>query len=72
MYGITPLIPAYGRDYRSKDAAIADLMAGKDFETPFGRYINLEQLRELGLKEVEVRYWKMMRCTVVNIEKERR
>ena len=48
------LTPAYGRDYKSKDAVIADLLAGMDFVTqPDGRYINLEQL---PFTAVSVRY----------------
>lgn len=35
----TTLVPAYGRDYKSKAAVLADFLAGKDFTlcTPMGQ-----------------------------------
>ncbi len=57
------LTPAYGRDYKSQAAIIADLKAGKDFvfncfgHADDGRYVNLEQLQpERGSRMVRVRY----------------
>lgn len=44
MFGIAPLLPAYGRDYKSKKAAQADFDAGKDFATSSGPYINKADL----------------------------
>ena len=39
------LTPAYGRDYRSKAAVVADFEKNLDFvESQSGRYINKEQL----------------------------
>lgn len=55
------LIPAYGCDYKSRAAVLADLMAGKDFiGVRFGerdRPINLPQWLALGESSVSVRYW---------------
>ena len=65
MFGITPLTPAYGRDYKSLALLKADLLAGKDFKTAEGRYINLPQLLELGLSSVQVRYGKGLTKTNV-------
>lgn len=44
MFGIAPLLPAYGRDYKSKKAAQADFDAGKDFTGADGRYLNKADL----------------------------
>lgn len=43
------LQPAYGRDYKSKAAVVADWQAGKDFRIAsygpdMGRYVNKEDL----------------------------
>ena len=32
MFGLTPIMPAYGRDYTSAKTAQADFDAGKDFD----------------------------------------
>ena len=44
MFGIFPLLPAYGRDYKSRAAAQADFNAGKDFQTATGRYISRNEI----------------------------
>jgi hypothetical protein len=56
MYNVT-LTPAYGRDYKSKKAALADIEAGKDFilnsglvETP------CSPLTDCAGQTVKVRY----------------
>jgi len=50
------VVPAYGRDYKSKDAALADWTADKDFrEAISSRYVNKTGARELGLT-VTIRY----------------
>lgn len=67
MYGITPLTPAYGREYKSKAAVQADIDADRDFLTSDGKPINKEQLARLGLKKVEVRYAQLRKCAVVVI-----
>jgi len=56
MYGVSPLVPAYGRTYASLRAAQADLDAGRDFRCPDGRYIALPELQQLNLRQVQVRY----------------
>ena len=56
------LLPAYGRDYKSKQAVIADFDANKDFilsqfgSPDDGRYINREQVEG---HEVWFRYAKL-------------
>jgi hypothetical protein len=59
--------PAYGRDYRSAEAAIADWDAGKDFILRYplsaGTYINKPQV-ESGAR-VTIRYKNLTRSTVI-------
>ena len=57
------LIPAYGRDYRSKKAIQADLKEGRlDFRISDmssrwdGKYVNGQQLSADGYTSVRVRY----------------
>lgn len=55
------LLPAYGRDYKSRAAVLADLKAGKDFAySAFGgaraRPINLPQILAAEVGTVTVRY----------------
>lgn len=67
MFGVTPLRPAYGRDYKSKAEIEADLKANKDFTAANGQYINRDQLIELGLSSVQVRYGNNRKTTVVKV-----
>lgn len=56
------LTPAYGRDYKSAEAARRDFDADKDFvlNDPtskwFGKYINYHQVIEAGYDSVEIRF----------------
>lgn len=56
------LVPAYGRDYKSKAEVQRDLDAGKDFIIatyghPYdGKPANAESLRQSGVKTVNIRY----------------
>lgn len=68
MFGVTPLSPAYGRDYKFKAEVVADFDAGKDFSTPFKGYINKAQVVELGLPRVEVRYAKQRKSCIVEVK----
>ena len=67
MFGVTPLTPAYGRDYKSKKAVEADFNANLDFVTASGQYINKPQIVEMGLKRVEIRYKKLTQLTIINV-----
>ena len=64
------LSPAYGRDYRSKDAVLKDWNDGKDFiirsaDHPHcGRYANRADLKGLS---VRLRYSKMQKVLVINL-----
>ena len=51
------LLPAYGRDYKTKKSIINDLNALKDFIVSHsGQYINKQQFNELGISSFNVRY----------------
>lgn len=67
------LLPAYGRDYKSKAAAKADFDAGKDFEIAgigpdCGRYVNKPQLVEAGVGEVMVRYRRLTMVAAIRVD----
>ena len=62
------LTPAYGRDYRSKKALLADFNADKDFmaHCPSGMgYINKSQIEEEKLGEIQVRYNKNRNVAII-------
>lgn len=53
-------VPAYGRDYKSKAAVIADWNAGKDFQdTLTGQYFSARDFDITFHPEVWVRYSRM-------------
>jgi hypothetical protein len=66
------LVPAYGRDYKSRAAALADFEAGRDFRIAsvgpdIGRYVNRSQLVEAGIREVSIRYARLARIAMVEV-----
>lgn len=67
------LVPYYGRDYRSADAAIADFNADKDFlSVGFGMpargiATNKADLLKAGEKAVRIRYNKQTKITTVDV-----
>lgn len=56
------LTPAYGRDYKSKSAVLADWLGGKDFvlhahDSPWdGKLINKAQADDSHFKDIWFRY----------------
>ena len=57
------LTPAYGRDYKSRDAVLADFNANKDFlGQPDGRLINKEQIP--ATETIQFRYNKMRKTFI--------
>jgi hypothetical protein len=65
------LIPAYGRDYKSKKDVLAALNVGADFvlrsyNAP-DTYINAQGLRELGVRELNVRYGNLRKVCVLRM-----
>lgn len=65
--------PAYGRDYKTSDKALADWKAGKDFiiETftnpYYGKPVNLEDAEGAGIKEVNIRFNRLSEVIVVKV-----
>ena len=63
------LLPAYGRDYKSKKSVINDLNALKDFVISHtGQYINKPQFKELNIISFNVRYDQQRKITNINIK----
>lgn len=66
------LVPAYGRDYKSKKEVLEGRDAGKDFEAvgiDAGGYINKPQAVQAGVGEVNIRYKKLTQVAVVRVGK---
>lgn len=58
-------IPAYGRDYNTKQEVYAAWNAGKDFQLqPSGRYISRRELPPGDY--LEIRYSRLTKLVVVN------
>lgn len=67
------LVPAYGRDYKSKAAVLADFDAGKDFKVADmssrwdGKPCNIRDLVREGIDIVTIRYQRLTKVMVINI-----
>jgi len=62
------LLPAYGRDYKSKKLIIDDLNNNKDFlESTSLRAINKQQFKELNISSFNVRYDQHRKITNIKI-----
>jgi len=64
------VVPAYGRDYKSAKSAIADFLAGKDFEQRFfpvqgGTYVSVTDFAP-GVR-VNIRYCRQTRVAVATV-----
>lgn len=59
------VVPAYGRDYRSAKAALADWQAGKDFRhAATGQYLSSRD--DLGSSiKVIIRYARLTKTTII-------
>ena len=69
MNSTLTLLPAYGRDYKSKTAIINDLNASKDFIVSHtGQYINKPQFKEHNIISFNVRYNNQLKITNINIK----
>lgn len=68
------LTPAYGRDYKSKKAAIEDFQADKDFiynefSSPWdGKYCNKTDLQNAGVHTVNIRYKNLTQICNVKVK----
>jgi hypothetical protein len=57
-------MPAYGRDYKSKAAVLADWDAGKDFKLIGGPYINKQDCDQ----DISIRYNNLRSVMVIKKE----
>jgi len=67
MFNQIDLVPAYGRDYKSKQELLIDWYKGLDFNSPYG-YLNINQVNDLkskGILEANFRFNKQSRKLVV-------
>ena len=63
------LLPAYGRDYKSKKLIIDDLNNNKDFlESNSLKAINKQQFKELNISSFNVRYDQQRKITNIKIK----
>lgn len=65
------LTPAYGRDYKSVKELQVDFDANKDFVLNSFKgngMINKEQLIDLGVKSIQVRYKNHTATTIIKID----
>ena len=63
------LLPAYGRDYKSKRLIIDDLNNNKDFlESTSLKAINKQQFKELNISSFNVRYDQQRKITNIKIK----
>ena len=67
LFGIEPLTPAYGRDYKSKKAIQADFDAGKDFLMSSGSYVDQKSLAAEGVHKIMARYAKQTKVTTLTV-----
>jgi hypothetical protein len=64
--GSFTLTPAYGREYTSKRAVLADYNAGKDFiSQPDGRYANIDTMAACLATHIKIRYGKRLEKVMV-------
>ena len=62
------LLPAYGRDYKSKKAIIEHLNDDRDFiESTSLKPINRPQFKELNISSLNVRYDQLRKITNIKI-----
>ena len=67
------LVPAYGRDYKSRAAILADFQADKDFiirdmsSRYDGKPTNRTDLIKVGVTSVHVRYARLTKITLVKV-----
>ena len=67
------VVPAYGRDYKSKAAVVRDWKEGKDFiisdvmHRDSGRYINAEDAKRMGPMIISARYDRQRKTCVFEV-----
>jgi hypothetical protein len=65
------VVPAYGRDYKSKAALLKDWNDNKDFQLePQKQYVNKEQVQQLkenGITHLQFRYKKIRNVFILEL-----
>ena len=56
MLGVLPLVPTYGRVYKSKREVQEAFESGKDFRAANGQACGIGEIRQLGLAHCTFRY----------------
>lgn len=64
MFGVTPLTPAYGRDYQSEEEVLQDWNDNKDFKTVARGYCSKSDFA--GQRGIEVRYNRLTELVMVD------
>ena len=68
MFGLEPLMPAYGRDYTDIVDVQKDFDNNKDFKAASGQYTNKSDLVKMGLKgKIRVRFNKILETDFVEV-----
>lgn len=70
MFGVSPLSPAYGRDYKSKKEVFEAFDSNKDFLTPFGQYTTKAELAKDKSYEsnvIQIRYDKLRKTVIAKV-----
>lgn len=67
MFGVSPLTPAFSRDYPNKKEVEKDFNDNKDFMTSMGQLINKEQIQGLDIGSINIRYQKLTKVAVVKV-----
>ena len=71
---MTTLTPAYGRDYKSKAALLADWNDNKDFilnditSRWDGKYCNKSDLQKAGITNIQFRYGKLRKTFIERVD----
>ena len=64
------LLPAYGRDYTSRKAVLADWEAGKDFQMALGPYCSIrdvDAMKKRGITDITFRYKRLTSVAVIKL-----
>ena len=73
MPRVLTIVPAYGRDYKNKTAAIADWEAGKDFSIQdyklrgYCSNRDIEAFKKGGIIEINIRYKKLQNIAIIKL-----
>lgn len=69
MFGLSPLSPTYGRDYKNQKDCLADFNANKDFKTPTGQVTTKDEIHALypTLEYIKLRYGRLTKLVIAKL-----